>query len=79
MANEILIATKEKMDKVKIKVTNKEVNRWAPSKFQRIVNGKDSNELAYLFFDLNSMGYPILKAYSKFTSMLREPELFFLK
>jgi len=76
---EILIAMKERSGKIKVKVCKKEVNRWAPSKYEKMIDSKDYNQLAYLFFDLNSMGYNIQKAYHKFKSLASEPDLFFLK
>ena len=77
---EILIASKHKgNDKMKFKVTDKETNRWSPARYEKIIASRDYNLLAYLFYDLNSMGYPIDKAYLKFKQLIEEPELFFLK
>jgi hypothetical protein len=79
---EILVVRKEKgrgNDKLNIKVCDKETNKWSPSRYEKIIASKDYNLLAYLFYDLNSMGYNIEKAYLKFRTLLNEPELFFLK
>lgn len=80
MTNEILVVKKDKhRDRMKFKVANKETNRWSPSKYEKIIINRDTNLLAYLFFDLNSMGYNVDKAYAKYKELLHEPELFFLK
>jgi len=76
---EVLIARKEKAEKIRVKICKKEVSRWSPSKYEKMIDGKDYNQLAYLFFDLNLMGYNVQKAYNKFKSLLSEPDLFFLK
>jgi hypothetical protein len=78
MKEEILIVKKEQ-DKLKFKVCDKNRNQWSPKKYEKIIPNKDYNLLAYLFFDLNSMNYPVEKAYLKFKTLLNEPELFFLK
>jgi hypothetical protein len=75
---EILIARKEN-DKLKFKVCDRNRNQWTPKKYEKIIASRDFNMLAYLFYDLYSMGYPVEKAYLKFKDMLNEPELFFLK
>jgi len=77
MTREILIVKRER-DKLKIKVCDKETNRWSPSKYEKIIANKDYNLLAFLLYDLNSMGYNVEKAYTKFKAILNEPELFFL-
>jgi hypothetical protein len=80
MGEELLVVTKNKQkDRLKIKVVNKEHNSWSPSKYEKIIASRDYNLLAYLFYDLNAMGYNVQKAYAKFKEMLNEPELFFLK
>ena len=77
---EILIARKTRdKPKMSFKVCNKETNKWSPSKYEKVIANKDYNLLAYLFFDLNSMGYNVEKAYHRFKQLLNEPELFFLK
>ena len=78
MTREILIVKRER-DKLKIKVCDKETNRWSPSRYEKIIANKDYNLLGYLFFDLNSMGYNVEKAYRKFKNILNEPDLFFLR
>jgi len=75
---ELLIASKEG-DKLKVKICNKEKNNWSPNKYRKIIENRDYNLLAYLLYDLYTMGYPIEKAFHKFKEMLNEPELFFLK
>ena len=77
MDKEILVVKKSK-DKLKFKITEKETNRWSPSRYEKIISSKDYNLLAYLFYDLQTMGYNVEKAYSKFKLLLNEPELFFL-
>jgi len=76
--DEILVVKKSK-DKLKFKVCDREVNHWSPSKYEKVIANKDYNLIAYLFYDLYSMGYDIDRAYSKFKTFLNEPELFFLK
>ena len=76
---EILVAKKHGYEKIKFKVCNKERNKWSPSKYEKVIAGRDYNLLAFLFYDLNSMGYNVEKAFLKFKSMLNEPDLFFLK
>jgi len=78
MKEEILVVKKEK-DKMKFKICGKEVNSWSPNKYEKVIANKDYNLLAYLLYDLHSMGYNIDKAYHKFKSLIHEPELFFLK
>lgn len=76
---ELLIVKKEGPDKLKFKVCDKNHNQWSPKKYEKIIANKDHNLIAYLFYDLYSMGYPMEKSYLKFKAMLNEPELFFLK
>jgi len=75
---EILIVKKEK-DKIKFRVCNKETNKWSPNKYEKIIANKDYNLLAYLFYDLENMGYNISQAYMKFKELKGDPSLFFLK
>lgn len=75
---EILVVKKDK-ERMKFKVTNKEMNRWSPNKYQKIIKSRDFNELALLFYDLYSMNYPVERAYFKFKSFFNDPSLFFLK
>ena len=70
---------KKKRDALNFKVCKKETNRWSPSHYEKVIKGSDYNLLAYLFYDLHSMGFNIEKAFSKFKAFLNEPELFFLK
>jgi len=77
MTREILIVKRER-DKLKIKVCDKETNRWSPSRYEKIIANKDYNLLAFLLYDLNSMGYNVERAFAKFKEILNEPELFFL-
>jgi hypothetical protein len=81
MAEEILVVKKSRNggEKINFKVCNREVSRWSPSKYEKIIASRDYNLLAYLFYDLNSMGYNIPKAYAKFLALTNDPELFFLK
>lgn len=78
MKDELLVAKKTK-GKMKFKVCNREHNSWSPSKYEKIIANKDFNLLAYLFYDLYSLGYPVEKAYQKFRELVNEPDLFFLK
>jgi len=75
---EILVVNKQQ-DKMKIKVCDRETNRWSPSRYEKVITGKDYNLLAYLFYDLNSQGYNIRRAFSRFLELVDEPDLFFLK
>jgi hypothetical protein len=77
---EILIVRKEQ-DKMKFKVTDKKRGQWTPSRYEKIIAGRDYNLLALLFLDLKNMGYPIDKAFQKFKQLISEetPELWFLK
>ena len=74
---EILIASK-RGNKLKFKVCDRAKNEWTPKKYEKVLACKDYNMLAFLFYDLHSMGFPVEKAYIKFKSMMKEPELFFL-
>jgi hypothetical protein len=78
MKEEILVVKKDR-DKIKFKVCEKETNQWSPPKYEKIIASKDYHLLAYLFYDLYSMGYNVDKAFSTFKSLLNEPDLFFLK
>ncbi len=78
MGDELLIVKKER-DKMKFKVVNKETNRWSPSKYEKVIANKDYNLLAFLLFDLYQMGYDVERAFSKFKTFVRDPELFFLR
>jgi len=75
---EILVVKKDKGN-IKVKVCDKEINKWSPSRYAKIIKSKDFNDLALLLYDLHSMGYPIEKAYLKFKSFFNDPSLFFLK
>lgn len=79
MDKEELLIVKREQDKLKFKVCDKNNNQWSPKKYEKIIASKDHNLMAYLFYDLRSMGYPIDKAYLKFKSLLNDPELFFLR
>jgi len=74
---EILIVRKDK-DKMRFKVCEKKYNQWSPSKYEKVIASKDYNMIAYLLYDLYTMGYPIPKSYKKFLELLGDPELFFL-
>jgi hypothetical protein len=80
MGEEILIAKKEH-DNLKFKVTDKKRGQWTPSRYEKIIAGRDYNLLALLFLDLENMGYKIDAAYHKFKQLKSEetPELWFLK
>lgn len=77
MGEELLIVKKDK-DRLKFKVVNKNTKTWTPSKYEKIIPNRDYNLIAYLLYDLHSMGYPVDKSYTKFRDMLNDPELFFL-
>ena len=76
--DEDVLITSKKFDKVKVKVVKQANNNWSPAKYEKIIKGKDFNLLAFLFYDLHNMGYPIEKAYGKYKNLLNEPDLFFL-
>lgn len=76
--NELLIVKKER-DKLKFKAVQKQTAGWSPNKYEKVIKSKDYHLLAYLFYDLFSMGYPIEKAYNEFRKLANEPDLFFLK
>lgn len=78
MKEEILVVKKDRQ-KLKVKVTAREHNNWSPARYEKVIASQDYNLIAYLFYDLNSMGYNIEKAYHKFKQLLNEPDLFFLK
>jgi len=80
MGEEILVVKREKgSDKVKFKVCNKEFNKWSHPSYEKVIAGKDYNLIAYLFYDLEHMGYPIEKSIEKFRKLQNKPELFFLE
>ena len=76
--DEILVVKKKGNTKMKFKVCDKNKNSWTPKRYEKIIPSKDYNLLAYLFYDLYSMGYPVEKAHLKFKDMLSKPDLFFL-
>lgn len=76
--HEILIAKKDK-EKLKFKTVRRHKQGWSPNRYEKIISGKDYHLLAYLFYDLYDMGYPIEKAYNEFKRLVNEPDLFFLK
>lgn len=78
MREEVLVF-KKKRDKMNVKIVEKRFNSWSPSNYEKVLANKDFNSLALLFHDLNSMGYNIRKAYTRFLELSDEPELFFLK
>jgi len=75
---EDVLVVKRRYDKMKVKIVKSAKNDWSPAKYEKIINGKDFNLLAFLFYDLKNMGYNIEKAYGKYKNLLSEPELFFL-
>lgn len=75
---DILIVKKRDEDKIKFKVCKKHQKGWSPAKYEKIIAGKDYKMLAFLIYDLNSMGYPMDRAYLKFKELFDKPELFFL-
>lgn len=76
--NELLVVKKDR-ERLKFKTVKKHSAGWSPNKYEKIVTNKDYHLLAYLFYDLSSMGYPIEKAYNEFKKLANEPDLFFLK
>lgn len=77
---EILVVKKgEGNNRIKFKLVKRHNAGWSPNRYEKVITSKDYNQIAFLFYDLYSMGYDIRKAYEKFKSMLNEPELFFLK
>jgi hypothetical protein len=80
MGEDILVVKKKKgNDKMKFKVVQRQRNNWTPSKYEKVISGRDYNLLALLLCDLQSMGFDIEKAFSKFKTLTNDPELFFLK
>jgi len=79
MTDKEILVVKKEQDKMKFKVCDRMTNGWSPRRYEKIIANKDYNLIAYLLYDLHSMGYPIEKSFHKFKSMLSEPELFFLK
>jgi len=75
---EDILIVKRRYDKMKVKVVEKATNNWSPTKYEKVIRGKDFNLLAFFFYDLRNMGYDIEKAYGKYKNLLNEPELFFL-
>jgi hypothetical protein len=48
--------------------------------FEAVIKNKDANLIAYLFWDLKRLGYPINAAFEKFKKLQEEePDLFFLR
>lgn len=78
MSNEEILIVQKDKDKMRFKVGEKKFNQWSPKKYEKVIASKDYNMIAYLFYDLYTMGYSIPKAYKKFLELLGEPELFFL-
>jgi hypothetical protein len=76
---EELLVVKKAGDKLKFKVCDKETNKWSPHRYEKIIANRDYNLLAFLFFDLNNMGYKVHSAYRKFLELTNDPDLFFLK
>lgn len=74
-----LLVVKKDRERLKFKTVKRHHAGWSPNKYEKIVSGKDYHLLAYLFYDLFSMGYPIEKAYNEFKRLANEPDLFFLK
>ena len=67
MEDKILIAKLKNDNRLQIKVRRKMKNGFAPDDYNKIVNLKDSNDLCFLFEDLNSLfDTPIESAFRKF-------------
>lgn len=79
MSKKELLIIKKERDKMRFRVCDKETNKWSPNRYEKVIAGKDYNLLAFLFYDLNSMGYPIEKAFTRFKQLLNKPDLFFLE
>jgi hypothetical protein len=77
MTELMVVKKKRDSDSISIKIVDKQVNRWVPSKYEKIIPNKDSIHLAELFYELSKMGYNIDKAFAKYKSFLNEPSLFF--
>ena len=77
MGEEVLVV-KKKRDRIAIKVVDKRINSWTPSRYEKVIPNKDYHQLSYLFYDLRNMGYPIEKAFEEFKHFLNKPDLFFL-
>lgn len=79
MTNELLIIKKDKHARdIKFLVKDNIKNGYSPKKYENIMNNKDETHLANIFYDLNTMGYPIHKAYRKFRSYEKDPKSWFL-
>ena len=77
---DVLIAKTDRRDpRLRIRITEHRSKGWAPNKYEKIIASKDFNHMALLLFDLDSMGYPIERAFAEFKRLRSDPELFFLK
>ena len=57
---EILVVKRNRgSEKLKFKVCDKDVNSWNQPRYQKVIANRDCNLLAYLFYDLKSMGYNV--------------------
>jgi hypothetical protein len=60
----MIVRTDRGKDRLHVKVRRRMKNAFAPDEYNKVVNVKDSNDLALLFDDLNIIvGAPIDKAF----------------
>jgi hypothetical protein len=60
----MIVSTDRGKDRLHVKVRRRMKNGYAPNEYSKVVNLKDSNDLALLFEDLNVIvGAPIEKAF----------------
>ena len=71
MSQEILVVNK-KGGELKFKITSKTKNSWCPNNYVKVIKNNDPNNLAFLLYDLDKMGFPVLKAINKFKEFNEE-------
>jgi len=78
--NENILVTKQKGNKLKLKITKRKRNQYSEPQYRKTLNPKDSNDLALLFGDLKIyFNSPIEKAFNIFKKDAEElGESFFM-
>jgi hypothetical protein len=67
MEDKIMIAKIKDGSRLSIKIRKRMKNGFAPDDYSKMINPKDSNDLCYLFEDLNSLfDIPIDAAFRKY-------------
>ena len=65
--DENILVTRQKGNKLKLKVTRRKRNQYSPPQYKKTLNPNDSNDLALLFGDLKIyFNSPIEKAFKIF-------------